>query len=94
MTVLMEINNSTDCLCSAYAVPVAEKTQRGNTPNRVIRVSDEDWAAYGEAVAAIGSTRSDDMRRHIKATIAAHQREQRRIARESAETEQRRTSAD
>jgi len=86
MTVLAEINNSTDCLCSAYAVVVAEKTHRsGNTPNRVIRVSDEDWARYGEAVARMGSTRSDDMRRHIKATIAADEREQRRIARESAD---------
>jgi deoxycytidylate deaminase len=84
MTVLTEINNSTDCLCSAYAVPVAEKTRSGNTPNRVIRVSDEDWVKYGEAVARMGSTRSDDMRRHIKATIAADEREQRRIARESS----------
>jgi len=85
MTLLAEIDNSTGCLCSAYAVPVPDKPTRGNTPNRVIRVSDEDWAAYGEAVTAMGSTRSDDMRRHIKATIAAHQREQRRIARESGE---------
>lgn len=83
MTVLAEIDNSTGCLCSAYAVVVAEKTQRtGNTPNRVIRVSDDDWTAYGEAVTAKGSNRSDDLRRHIKATIAEHQREQRRIARE------------
>lgn len=84
MTVLAEINNSTDCLCSAYAVPMPDKPTRGNTPNRVIRVSDEDWAKYGEAVARMGSTRSDDMRRHIKATIAADEREQRRIARESS----------
>jgi hypothetical protein len=84
MTLLTEINNSTGCLCSAYAVAVAEKQQRtGNTPNRVIRVSDEDWAAYGEAVAALGSNRSDDLRRHIKATIAAYRREQRRAERES-----------
>lgn len=81
MTLLAEINNSTECLCNAYAVVVAEKTHRtGNTPNRVIRVSDEDWADYGEAVAALGSTRSDDMRRHIKATIAAYRREQRRTS--------------
>ena len=83
MTVLAEIENSTGCLCSAYALPVAEKQHRtGNTPNRVIRVSDEDWVAYGEAVAAMGSSRADDMRRHIKAMIAKHQREQ-RAARES-----------
>lgn len=80
MTLLAEIDNSTRCLCSAYAVPVPDKPTRGNTPNRVIRVSDEDWAAYGEAVAALGSTRSDDIRRHIKATIAAHRREQRRAS--------------
>jgi hypothetical protein len=86
MTALVEITNSTDCMCSAYALVVAEKQQRtGNTPNRVIRVSDEDWAAYGEAVAAMGSSRADDMRRHIKAAIAAYKREQRRASSESAD---------
>lgn len=85
MTLLAEINNSTECLCSAYAVPMPDKPTRGNTPNRVIRVNDDDWAAYGEAVEAMGSNRSDDLRRHIKATIEAHQRKQRRIARESAD---------
>ncbi len=84
MTVLAEIDNSTGCLCSAYAVPVAEKTRGGNTPNRVIRVSDDDWAAYGEAVEDMGSNRSDDLRRHIKATIDAYRSKQRRIARESS----------
>lgn len=84
MTLLTEIENSTSCLCSAYAVVVAEKQHRtGNTPNRVIRVSDEDWTAYGEAVAALGSNRSDDLRRHIKATITAYRREQRRAEREA-----------
>jgi len=83
MTVLTEIENSTPCLCSAYALVVAEKQHRtGNTPNRVIRVSDEDWAAYGEAVADMGSNRSDDLRRHIKATIDAYRKKQRRIAAE------------
>ena len=85
MTALAEIISSTPCLCSAYAAPMAERQRgTGNTPNRVIRISDEDWTAYDEACAAMGSTRADDIRRHIKATIAAYERDRRRIARESA----------
>lgn len=87
MTALAEIISSTPCLCSAYAVPVADKPRgAGNTPNRVIRISEEDWELYGRACEALGSTRSDDIRRHVKAINAAFLREERRIARESADS--------
>lgn len=55
----------------------------GATPQRVIRVDDETWTAYDAACKARGISRSDDMRMHIKAVVADHEREQRRIARES-----------
>lgn len=35
------------------------------TPNRVIRVDDKLWADYGQACAAKGTTRSDDLRAHM-----------------------------
>lgn len=43
--------------------------------NRVVRVPDEDWAAYQDACAAKGISRSDDLRMHIKREIAAHKRQ-------------------
>lgn len=45
--------------------------------NRVVRVSEEDWAAYEEACAAKGISRSDDLRMHIKREVAAHRRRMR-----------------
>lgn len=50
---------------------------RNPMPNRVVRVSDEDWSAYGEACAEKGISRSDDLRMHIKREIAAYRRQQR-----------------
>jgi hypothetical protein len=86
MTILEEINSWTGCRCSVYAVPMPEDTSTtsGKTPGRVIRIKDELWADYGAACEALGTNRSDDLRRHMVATVAAHQREQRRIARESS----------
>jgi phage-related protein len=52
------------------------------TPQRVIRVDQETWDAYGEACASKGTTRADDLRRHMHAAIKDHQAEQRRIAAE------------
>lgn len=57
----------------SYAVVMTTK----GTPGRVIRVGDEDWAAYGEACEAKGISRAADLRMHIKAEIARHRRQQR-----------------
>lgn len=45
-----------------------------NTPNRVIRVEDDLWEAYGVAVAAKGLKRSDDLRAHMQRTVRAFRR--------------------
>lgn len=69
--------------------------------NRVIRVSHADWEAFGAACERLGVTRSERMRQHMQARVNeweaekkqiadedaewADEREQRRIARESAD---------
>jgi len=50
---------------------------RDPMPNRVVRVSDDDWSAYQEACDDKGISRSDDLRMYIKKEIAAHRRRQR-----------------
>jgi hypothetical protein len=55
----------------------------GRTPNRVVRIDDETWTAYGRVCEAKGISRSDDIRMHIKSAIAAHERRQRTAAVES-----------
>lgn len=52
------------------------------TPQRVVRVDQETWDAYGEACADAGTTRADDIRRHIRAQVKTWQAEQRRLAAE------------
>lgn len=88
MTVLDEIDSWTACRCSVYAVPMHEDTAAtsGKTPGRLIRIKDELWADYGAACEALGTNRSDDLRRHMVATVAEHKRKLRQIARESSGT--------
>lgn len=62
---------------------MASERADGRTPNRVFRLDTETWEDYEAACAAEGISRSDDLRMHIKAKVAAFKREQRRIARES-----------
>jgi hypothetical protein len=50
---------------------------RDPMPNRVVRVSDDDWNAYQEACDDKGISRSDDLRMYIKKEIAALRRRQR-----------------
>jgi len=47
------------------------------TPGRMLRVEKETWDAYEEACKALGTTRADDLRRHIHRQIAAHRRRMR-----------------
>ncbi|MYZ37498.1 MULTISPECIES: hypothetical protein [unclassified Streptomyces] len=46
-----------------------------HTTNRVVRIDDEDWAAYELACKRKGLTRSADIRMHIKREIAKYRRE-------------------
>ncbi len=65
--------------------PTRSTTQviAGSSIQRVVRIDDETWADFGVACEALGTNRSDELRRHVKAVIAAWKREQRLIARES-----------
>ncbi|KAB7850177.1 hypothetical protein [Streptomyces mobaraensis] len=46
-----------------------------HTTNRVVRIDDEDWAAYEQACRAKGLNRSADIRMHIKKEVAAWRRQ-------------------
>ncbi|MFB6955510.1 hypothetical protein ACFCYB_00380 [Streptomyces sp. NPDC056309] len=50
-------------------------TTRG-TPGRMIRIDDEVWAAYGELCDEEGTSRADDVRRHVHARVNAWRRKQ------------------
>lgn len=41
------------------------------TPGRVVRIDNETWAAYGELCEAEGTSRADDMRRHVHSRVNA-----------------------
>jgi hypothetical protein len=65
-------------------LPEAKASRASASLNRVFRLDTETWEAFGRACEARGISRSDALRLHIKAEVAAFEREQRRIARESA----------
>jgi hypothetical protein len=54
-----------------------------HTTNRVVRIDDEDWAAYELACKDKGLTRSADLRMHIKREVAAYRKRQKAEAAES-----------
>ncbi|MFI2078612.1 hypothetical protein [Streptomyces triculaminicus] len=45
------------------------------TPGRMVRIEDEVWAAYGELCAEEGTSRADDIRRHVHARVKAWRRQ-------------------
>jgi hypothetical protein len=47
------------------------------TPNRVVRVDDELWEAYGQACEAEGHNRAEDIRDHMRRKVATWKRRQR-----------------
>jgi hypothetical protein len=52
----------------SYAVLMTTK----GTPGRMVRIDDATWAEYGELCAAEGTSRADDMRRHVHSRVTAH----------------------
>lgn len=56
-----------------------QMTTKG-TPGRMVRIDDEMWAAYGELCAEEGTSRADDMRRHVHARVKAWRAAQRKTA--------------
>ncbi|MFI5687844.1 hypothetical protein [Streptomyces sp. NPDC051636] len=51
------------------------------TPGRMVRIDDEVWTAYGQLCEAEGTSRADDIRRHVHSRVAAWRKQQ---ARQSA----------
>jgi|GEM_PF-3605448 len=41
------------------------------TPGRMVRIDDETWTDYGKLCAEEGTSRADDMRRHVHARVTA-----------------------
>ncbi|MFJ7269368.1 hypothetical protein ACIQV3_22450 [Streptomyces sp. NPDC099050] len=50
------------------------------TPGRMVRIDDEMWAAYGELCTEEGTSRADDIRRHVHARVKAWRTAQRKAA--------------
>ncbi|MDX3713433.1 hypothetical protein PV733_31720 [Streptomyces europaeiscabiei] len=46
-------------------------TTRG-TPGRMIRIDDEMWELYGQLCAEEGTTRTDELRRHVHSRVRAY----------------------
>lgn len=55
---------SSQCTVS-YSVDMTTK----GTPGRMVRIDDKMWAAYGELCTAEGTTRADDIRRHVHSRV-------------------------
>jgi hypothetical protein len=52
------------------------------TPQRVVRVDDETWAAFGRACKDKQTTRADELRRFMRQQIKDFEAEQRQLAAE------------
>ncbi|PZT70154.1 hypothetical protein DN402_31525 [Streptomyces sp. SW4] len=48
------------------------------TPGRMVRIEDDVWKAYGQLCEEEGTSRADDIRRHVHARVAAWRRKQAR----------------
>lgn len=48
------------------------------TPGRMVRIDDEMWAAYGQLCEAEGTSRADDIRRHVHSRVNAWRKAQAR----------------
>jgi hypothetical protein len=46
------------------------------TPGRMVRIDDEMWAAYGQLCDEEGTSRADDIRRHVHARVNSWRRKQ------------------
>jgi hypothetical protein len=72
---MVHMHHTTAASESANApVTLSRVPNQPKTPNRVIRVEDELWREYGEACAAEGIKRSDDLRAHMTRKVKAWKR--------------------
>lgn len=66
------------CLFTGYAWFMATR----GTPQRVVRVDEETWAAFGRACEDKKTTRADELRRFMRQQIKTFEAEQRKLASE------------
>ncbi|MFF4090355.1 hypothetical protein ACFYY9_26265 [Streptomyces nigra] len=46
------------------------------TPGRMVRIEDQVWAEYGQLCEEEGTSRADDIRRHVHARVQAWRKKQ------------------
>ena len=56
----------------SYAVGMTTK----GTPGRMVRIDDLVWAEYGQLCEEEGTSRADDIRRHVHARVQAWRKKQ------------------
>ncbi|MFE6127496.1 hypothetical protein ACFQ6Q_04350 [Streptomyces sp. NPDC056437] len=49
------------------------------TPGRMVRIDDETWAEYGVLCEEEGTSRADDIRRHVHSRVNARRQKQGRM---------------
>ena len=64
-------------MCAGCTVSYADVMTTKGTPGRMIRIDDEVWAAYGQLCEEEGTSRADDVRRHVHARVNAWRKRQR-----------------
>jgi hypothetical protein len=64
-------------VCAGCTVSYAGGMTTKGTPGRMIRIDDEVWAAYGQLCEEEGTSRADDVRRHVHARVNAWRKRQR-----------------
>lgn len=58
-------------MCSLCTVSYIGVMTTKGTPGRMVRIDDETWAEYGELCEAEGTSRADDLRRHVHSRVNA-----------------------
>ena len=66
-------------MCSWWTVSYAGGMTTKGTPGRMVRIDEEMWAAYGQLCDEEGTSRADDIRRHVHARVNAWRKRQRDI---------------
>lgn len=57
-------------------VSYAGRMTTKGTPGRMVRIEDQVWAEYGQLCEEEGTSRADDIRRHVHARVQAWRKKQ------------------
>ncbi len=71
---------TTSALSTFQLDTVTPVPNKPKTKNRVLRVDEALWLAYGEACEAEGLTKADDLREHMRRKVRAFKRRQAQVA--------------